>query len=327
MRPVLAAFVAVVATLAAPLDAEAKCMMPGPFVGPVSGSALPPSPTFWVFGRDSINRVEVWAGGTELSVATAVAWQTEDMVVLEVAVDYAGPDTLDVRVYDDRWGGTAEPTTTATYTIDPEWVQLATADRPVEIRGAEIESSRWTCSHTNAVTLSIDTEAPSYRFEWAPTRELWDAGERTAYTMPRSIRGYYRWATDREPPPPTLELGHVSCFGHTVPPEHAKGFDRLVYGGVIAQYADGTETPLPEPVLVPFDYAGDYSPEPFGEPGDVGDPWPMSPQWVEPMYDASAPADAPPARWPLWIGLVALGVIAVTLGVRRALVVRARGLS
>jgi hypothetical protein len=325
MRTAFVVLVAAAGLTAAPLDAAAKCAYPSPFIGPVSGSALPPSPTLWVFGRSSIDRVEVWVGGTELSIATSVAWSTEDMTVLEVGVDYSGPESIEVRVFDDSRGGEGWPTTTATYTIDPNWAPPASASAPVTIRAAEQETFQWSCSHKNSVTLNLDTDAPSYRFEWAPTRAMWDAGERTVYTLPQSIMRYFEWATEREVPPPSLELGHVSCFGHTIPPDNANKFERLVYGGVVAQYPDGTETPLPEPIMVPLDYVGEFEqaeqvelPE-FDLPPELDRPAMLDQTIVE----APPAPEGEPTRWPLWVALLG-GVVAVAFGVRRALVVRAR---
>ena len=180
------------------------------------------------------------------------------------------------------------------------------------------------CSFTDAWQLTPATEADAYRVEWAATPSAWERGEQASAIFPRNEMDL--WSQPVEPPggttrPPSIALGHVSCFAYTIPEPAVRG---PLYVKVTGLYADGSETAawkkprrldgdgkastpsVPPPAAASAELTAAPSPPP---------PVPAAVAATMPTVPASAPS------WPivaLFVGLAGLALVVAARRLRRA---------
>lgn len=250
-------------SLLVPQLAAAKCMAPSAFV--VAPDTAPPDPTVWVFvpgGWREVSLTVTVDGAPTAAAATLtsygdgqhgfpatvhaaeagpIALTTPDLsdangrivphfAVWAVAIDAdAGQVTVALNDGYDREG--------ASFAIDPAWKAPRAA--AVTLTDLGVEQMSWTCSHQHTRNLRPSVDAPVYRLEWAVTEQAWRDGERHTLLLPRAMDPYFGRDADT-----MLELGHVNCNGYTMTRGGA------IWAAAVGLYADGSETPLPDPVRV-----------------------------------------------------------------------------
>ena len=312
---------------AAPRRAAADCASPQVAVGPSPGATLPPDPTLYVFlatpyGREPWTDLEVIAGGQVLPAQVAVASRTDALTVLRIQVETGDQRSIEVRRRASPRSWSAE------FTVE---ARRRRVDRPpLRLRSARHERDEWMCSFTDAWLLSPATVADAYRVEWAATPSAWARGEHASAIFPRNEMDLWSHAVPSGgSTPPSIALGHVSCFAYTIPEPAVRG---PLYVKVTGLYADGSET------------AAWKEPRRLGESGGGSDPR-SPPPTVAPAELTSAstaPAEltsattapAPPAAptevasaaagarsWStaaLVLGLAGLALVGVARRLRRA---------
>ena len=179
------------------------------------------------------------------------------------------------------------------------------------------------CSFTDAWLLSPATEADAYRVEWAATPSAWERGEQTSAIFPRHEMDLWSQAALRPGKatrPPSVALGHVSCFAYTIPEKAVRG---PLYVKVTGLYADGTETAVwRKPRRLD---GGGEEPAPIAPPAELtavpAPPPPVAPATPSAVA-APAPAVAASARpWPILAlvgGLAGLTIVVAARRLRRA---------
>lgn len=318
MRLVLALWLSSSAILAAaPRLAGADCASPRIAVGPGPGSTLPPDPTLHVFvptphGITSPVEFEVIAGGQRLPVEVEVASRTPALTVLRI----------DVRTGDHR-SITLQPRTGPTW-WKADFAVAAGRRRVIRpalrLRSARHERDDWTCSFTDAWLLSPATEADAYRVEWADTRSAWERGAQASAVFPRSERDLWSQPGEQgaeSPHPPSIALGHVSCFAYTIPERAVRG---PLYVKVTGLHADGSETAAwKEPRRLDVDGEGPTPPaSPSITPPAALEASAPPPAALAPAAPAT-PAVAVSARWwPTVAVLIGLAGLALAVLRRRA---------
>jgi hypothetical protein len=224
------------ALLADAAPAAADCAAPGITTSPADGAAVPPDPTIHVFmplyapGRAPAPAIQVSADGVPIAARVEEVSRGESLVALRVAVDTDGQKRLTLS--SDAWH--------AEYAIDPAW--RAPGRRPVEIARIDHRVDEWSCSFTRAWFLEIATPADAFRVEWARSPSAWQRGQVSAAVFPHNDMDFWhqRSPAPRRPPAPgSIGLGHLSCFGYTIP---AAAVDGPLYVKVTALFADGSES-------------------------------------------------------------------------------------
>ena len=224
------------ALLAAAAPAAADCAAPRIAASPADGAAVPPDPTIHVFiprhtaDRDPARHIQVTADGVAIGARVEEVSRGESFVALRVAVDTAGQKRLTLSA--DGWQ--------ARYQIDPGW--RAPGRRPVDIAGVDHRVDEWTCSFTSAWFLEIDTPADAFRVEWASSPSAWQHGKASVAVFPRNDMDFWHAsapAPRRAAGPGSVGLGHLSCFGYTIP---AAALDGPLYVTVTGLFADGSES-------------------------------------------------------------------------------------
>ena len=244
----VARLVVLVLMLVGAREAAAECGDGGTSTTqPPSGSVLPANPTLYVF---LFRRIEAPIRVTDLHgrrVAADIDWvgasHAYDVFAVRPRISRGG---LRVQYEPER-----EP---AFFDVSPS---LAVAPT-LSVQGAPSYTyDRWTCSHTDAVAVPLLSNAIAHRVEWEQ-----DGATKVAY-LPRDMRdlynsdyyegGHLQWvrsaaqvrarhkneAWRTEPSlQSTITLGHISCFGATVPDD---AFRVPTVVRVIGLYADGTE--------------------------------------------------------------------------------------
>lgn len=213
--PVLVALFALAGVARA---AHAECAMPGPTASPASG-ALPPRPTVYLFepyATDGAHRpVAVESGGQPVRFSTRdLTMPGADLRVTAIALDRtAGP--VQLRAGELTW----------TYQVTADAPAPPTnAPRDVSITW---EQSAWTCSHTEGLRIVLHPiQAAAFRVRWNDGAEA---------ILPPDVHAYFR-APDEPTDTATLFLGHPSCAGYQIAPDHVGRRDFTLE----ALHADGT---------------------------------------------------------------------------------------
>lgn len=225
--------------LLAPAGAHAKCAAPRTVFAPAAGAAIPADPTIHVFltnaagaGADLTARVTVLADGAPIAAAIEIASRDSggDLVALRVRPSAAGHAHVTVQV-DGGDGGEA------TYSIDRRW--RAPRRPAVALGGVTREIDAWTCSHTDAYALELDSQAAAYRIEWATAPESWDTGAQAIQILPRSRDAFWDRAVPARSGASVIGLGFLSCLGETIPETALAG---PLYVRITGLFADGSET-------------------------------------------------------------------------------------
>jgi hypothetical protein len=217
--------------------AVAECNTPTSGMSPAGGT-VPRNPVLYFFQRDGLpDDLKVVTGDgapvryerTRLGGGPIIAHR------IQVWRDYGEFDVI----YADA--------VTFHYEVEPE---LA-VDHEVVIPAVRFEDSDWSCSFTRAVMIQVVGEAVAYRLEWD------EEGGRASAWLPPTMstmfahfpgftprEEYYRWIMDRDatvaPSDGMLQIGHASCFGHTVPDD----FTRARHVELVALFTDGSELRL-----------------------------------------------------------------------------------
>lgn len=220
--------------MVAAAPAAARCAGPGIATSPVEGAAVPPDPTIHVFlpghMADRVPRIRVVADGVPIAARIEEVSRGDAFIALRVAVDTDGQRRLTLST--DGWH--------ARYRIDPAW--RAPGRRPVEIAKIDHRVDEWTCSFTRAWFLEIATPADAFRVEWARSPSAWERGEQSAAVFPRNDLDFWHERSPAQRPPAdpgSIGLGHLNCFGYTIPPA---AMDGPLHVKVTALFADGTES-------------------------------------------------------------------------------------
>ena len=283
------------ALLVAAAPARARCAGPGIATGPADRAAVPPDPTIHVFFprrsayQDRAPRIRVTADGKPIAARIEEVSRGESFVAVRVAVDTDGQKQLTLAT--DGWH--------ARFRIDPQW--RAPSRRPVELAKIDHRADEWTCSFTRAWFLEIATPADAFRVEWARSPEAWQRGEQTAAVFPRNDMDFWHGrdpATRRQSEPASVGLGHLDCFGYTIP---AEALDGPLYVKVTALFADGSESEAsPQPRRI--DRRDPAAPGP-----------PRAPEPVLAVHTAPAATDT--TTQALATGLVFTGVAILASGI------------
>ncbi len=232
----MALCVAAGASLVAAAPAAARCAAPGIATSPADRAAVPPDPTIYVFiHRLSLHgaaapRIRVAADGKPIAARVEEVSRGGSFVALRVAVDTDGQKRLTLST--DGWH--------ARYRIDPAW--RAPGRRPVDIAKIDRRVNEWTCSFTKAWFLEIATPADAFRVEWAPSPSAWERGGVSAAVFPRNDMDFWHEfaPSPRSPAEPgSVGLGHLNCFGYTIP---AEALDGPLYVKLTGLFADGSES-------------------------------------------------------------------------------------
>ena len=228
--------------LATAQTADAKCAGPGVVFAPASGAHV--SGVTWVFVpsyHEPTISVESRHG---LDVAIDKVSDNDSFRAYRVSVVYSNTDleTVDAPAYtvsvDTGYGRHQR----AGYRLFPGSRAAAPSDR-VLLENPAYERDAWTCSHTDAVTARPTIDAWAYRIEWARTEASYRAGKREVVVVPRSMGAFWGDPGARA----VIELGHLNCFGETVPSE---ALTHTVYLGVVP-LGDWEPGPAPEhPIAV-----------------------------------------------------------------------------
>lgn len=198
--------------LAAAHTADAKCAMPATVFAPADGADT--AGVTYVFVpayRGSTLSVESRHG---LDTSIDVVSETDSFRAYRVSVTYNHTDLEDnsaAAAYTVVVRSEYGPDRSASYRLFAD----SRSDAPSELLLLEDPSyakSAWTCSHTDSVLARPTVDAWAYRIEWARTEADYRAGEREVVVVPRSMRAFWGDAGDAQ-----LELGHLNCFGETVP--------------------------------------------------------------------------------------------------------------
>ncbi len=261
-RSLVALCAAAGALLVAAAPARARCAGPGIAASPADRAAVPPDPTIHVFfprrsaDQDQARRIRVTADGKPIAARIEEVSRGESFVAVRVVVDTDGQKRLTLAT-----GGWH-----ARFRIDPAW--RAPSRRPVEIAKIDHRADEWTCSFTRAWFLEIATPADAFRVEWARSPEAWQRGEQTAAVFPRNDMDFWHGrepATRRQSEPGSVGLGHLNCFGYTIP---AEALDGPLYVKMTALFADGSESAAwPQPRRI--DRRETAAPEPPPAPAPV----------------------------------------------------------
>ena len=256
------AAVAVILVAATASSARADCANPRVVFAPADGARVPPAPVLHVLvpGGDRAPRIVVLADGLPIEAQIEVASRGTgaDVTALRVRPSAAARGRLTVAVEGLSSGS-------ASYVIDPAW--RASRRAAVELSGVSRKRDRWSCSHTDAFLLEVDSAAVAYQVEWASSADAWDTGAQSVQVLPRHSDDF--WGVKPQRGATTIGLGYLSCLGETIP-ERALGGP--LYVRVTGLLADGTTTARwAAPVLLTEPEA---EPEPEPEPETVSDPDP-----------------------------------------------------
>jgi hypothetical protein len=282
---------ALLLVLAASRPAGAECAAPGIAVAPIGGEST--NGVSWVFVPEPANVSIRAASPHDIETTIEKVSATSAFATFRVTVRFLGsnlPPRPRYTVHVDR---SSLDDLTVEYRraeITPE----PPADR-VRLESLRLEQSYWRCSYTNAVVARPSVEAPAYRIEWAPTEAAYRAGDRSVVVVPASMASF--WRSDPETTLPALELGHVSCFGITIPEDPLA---ETVYLGIVPLGAWAT----PKMPAGPIALRMRHPPRSYELPDDPG---PAPEAASSPACDLGGPceersaATAPfRARSPLW---------------------------
>lgn len=226
-----------------PRQAEAKCAYPTPFfAGPADGT-VPANPVLYLFAPRGYaftplkhQPVVHATDGLGLPVALEIRGvsTTPAFDTYELRATLAAPNRLTVTLGGlPKWMAHRKAPT-ATYQVVERWKKPSL--QPVTVVKARTQSSRWTCSYQHTKNLTPSTVAPAYRLEWAESAQAFREGKRQSVVLPYN-HGLFFLYNRAAPTEALLELGHVSCHGHTF---EFKG--RPIWIGLRALYADGSES-------------------------------------------------------------------------------------
>jgi hypothetical protein len=207
--------------LAAAQPADAKCAGPGVAFAPESGDT---AGVTWVFVPSySGAKIEV-ASSVEMHAEITEVSDNDTFRAYRVSVSHrvAGALGAGDRSYNVRVVGQYGTEDTASYRL--------TGDRrpypgPALLADGRYDKDAWTCSHTDAVTARPSVDAWAYRIEWARTEAAYRAGDREILVVPASMKAFWGGAEA-----PRIELGHLNCFGETIP---ADALAETAYLGII----------------------------------------------------------------------------------------------
>jgi hypothetical protein len=299
-RAVLVAAAAVTLAAATASPARADCASPRVVFAPADGAAIPVGAVLHVFvpGGDRVPGVSVVADGQRIAADVDVVGRgaAGDVTALSVRPAAGVYERLTVEV------ASAYPSS-ATYRRDRGW--RARRDQAVKLAGVTRERHRWSCSHTDAVFLDLESEAVAFEVEWARSADAWDTGTQAIQVLPRHRDDFWRAAEGKAAgATTTIGLGHLSCLGETIP-EAALGGP--LYVRVTGLFVDGSRTAQwAAPVLLT-----EAEPEPETETDP--EPEPES----DPDPDPDPESDPDHDRAILVLGFVVLGIAVVLLVVWR----------
>lgn len=242
-------------------QASAKCAGPSIAFAPADGSHVEPGVT-WVFIPgylgDKTVEITVRSDGETLPATITQVSRNETFTTYRVAVDGtpgAGSlerlrYTVDAEVQYDDWKsrGSASYQTGTHQTPDHD-VATPPAAEPVLLLDPSYHHSQWSCSYTDKVTATPSQHAPAYRIEWARSEDAYRRGIRSTVVVPWSMKVFWLSSEriNAEPPGAELQLGHVSCFGETIP---AEALARTVYLGIVPLRGDADVAAPADPIAV-----------------------------------------------------------------------------
>jgi hypothetical protein len=269
-RLALALAAATGATILATAPARARCAGPGVVTSPAAGAVLPPDPTIYLFvprraaEQGLARRIRVSADGVRVPARVEELSRGDAFHTLRVVVDSGKHKRLAVSA-GVGW--------LARFTIDRAW--RAPASRSVEVTMVERREDRWTCSFTDAWFLQFASRADAYRVEWAASADAWTRGAPSAAVFPPTEVDFWRHrAHERDASPGSIGLGHLNCFGYTIPAAALKG---PLYVKVTALFADGSEGPVwREPLRIGGSASATVSPAPPRDAAPASPPAPTA---------------------------------------------------
>lgn len=226
-----------------PRPAEAKCAYPEPFfVGSADGT-VPGNPVLYLFASRSYALTPLkWKPvvhatdrlGLPVAVEIRAVSTTPAFDTYELRASIAAPNRLTVTLGElPRWMAHRKAPT-ATFQVVKRWQKPSL--EPVTVVKTRTEASRWTCSYQRSKNLTPSALAPAYRLEWAESARAFREGQRKSVVLPYNMSLFFQ-GNRAAPTDALLQLGHVSCQGHTL---EFKG--RPIWIGLRALYADGSES-------------------------------------------------------------------------------------
>ena len=252
MRRLLLALLVAAVTSGIASEAAARCAGPSIAFAPADGSFIDPEVT-WVFVPRNPDGIEiaVKAGGKTIPATVTEESRNDTFTAYRVALDReATGRNFGTFVYDVEVTtafGEYKRVASARYKVPGR--DNARHDGPLALENAEYTKSEWTCSHTDSVTAMITQYAPAYRLEWSRTEAAYRAGEREILVVPWSMKAFWtrHEPITRKDKQGELALGHLNCFGETIP---AEALAETVYVGIVPLYGTSDEIAPEDPIAI-----------------------------------------------------------------------------
>jgi len=235
-------------------QADADCAAPSIAFAPADGSQVADAVT-WVFVPGHLGDIQaeitLRSADGELPAEVVQVSRTESFATYRVAARPVAAGsidalryTVDVAVqYHEDWSVRGS----ASYHLQHQDPASSTTSEPVQLLDPSYQTSRWTCSHTDKITATPSQLAPTYRIEWARSESAYRRGIRSTIVVPWSMDLFWQ-GSDDQPPAAQIELGHLSCFGETIP---AEALARTVYLGIVPLHPGASAPTAPlHPIAV-----------------------------------------------------------------------------
>lgn len=208
-------------------------MMPRSFLAPATGATLPEHPRLFLFVPSFYGEPTVTASTEkgESRVGMKEIATSPGLTTYQIDVWVEAGNTLTVRVQDPKW---ETEISESEFTVVES---IPSSKAPITIRDIDTEISSWTCSFQKTHNLRLSHAAPAFRVEWSKTQSDYTSGKRETVVVPSHMMSFFDRGRSVATVAPTVELGHVNCFGHTL---QWAASDPLVVG-ITALFPDGTE--------------------------------------------------------------------------------------